>query len=234
MNEFRKGDLIRKHGLPVISKILFVGPPGCGKTLAAELLAKQVSLPLVTVRLDTLVSSYLGETSANLRRIFEFADSTPCVLFLDEFDAVARSRSDENEHGELRRVVNSLLQLIDRFGGKGFLVAATNHEDKLDSAVWRRFDEIIFFDKPGDEEISQLLKMKLKNFPTTFAPPSKASQFLGFSHAEIERVCQNAIKATLLEGKRELSEPLLDYAITLEKTRREVVTRVSHNSIPGE
>lgn len=229
MREFRKGDLLKAHGLPVVSKLLFVGPPGCGKTLTAEVFAKQLGLPMITARFDVLVSSYLGETSSNLRRVFDFARSTPTVLFLDEFDAVARSRSDDSEHGELRRVVNSLLQLIDRHTGAGFIIAATNHEEQLDSAVWRRFDEVVFFDEPKDKEIRATIRLKLKNFPASFDVLKIAPKLKGFTYAEIERVCQNAIKAALLSGNKALSESMLDEAVMIENSRRKVVDRLVRN-----
>lgn len=125
LEEFRRADDVRRHGLPVRSKLLFCGPPGCGKTLCAEVLARELGLPLFVVKLDRLISSYLGETAMNVRKIFEFARKQPCVLLLDEFDALARSRDDAGEHNELRRVVNSLLIFIDRIQPKGFLIAAT-------------------------------------------------------------------------------------------------------------
>lgn len=229
MREYRKGDLLRSHGLPVVSKLLFVGPPGCGKTLSAEVFAKQLGLPMITARFDVLVSSYLGETSSNLRRVFDFARSTPTVLFLDEFDAVARSRSDDSEHGELRRVVNSLLQLIDRHTGSGFIIAATNHEEQLDSAIWRRFDEVVFFDEPSDKEIRATIRLKLKNFPSAFDVTTVAPKLKTYSYAEIERVCQNAVKAALLSGAKMLTEAQLDEAIVIENSRRKVVDRLFHN-----
>src|SRR5580693_9334749 len=126
LREFRRSEEIRRRGLPTRSKLLFCGPPGCGKTLCAEIFAAELGLPLYIVKLDRLISSYLGETATNVRKIFEFARKQPCVLFFDEFDALARARDDGGEHNELRRVVNSLLIFIDRITPKGFLVAATN------------------------------------------------------------------------------------------------------------
>jgi SpoVK/Ycf46/Vps4 family AAA+-type ATPase len=126
IKEYRRADEIRRHGLKVRSKLLFCGPPGCGKTLCAEIFAGELGLPLFVVKLDRLISSYLGETAGNVRKIFEFARRQPCVLFFDEFDALARSRGDNGEHNELRRVVNSLLLFIDHIQPKAFLIAATN------------------------------------------------------------------------------------------------------------
>jgi SpoVK/Ycf46/Vps4 family AAA+-type ATPase len=106
MEEFRGADLLRRHGLEIRSKLLFCGPPGCGKTLTAEVFAHELGLPLVIARLDAIISSFLGETATNIRKVFESAAGQPCVLFLDEFDGLARARADGSEHNELRRVVN--------------------------------------------------------------------------------------------------------------------------------
>jgi SpoVK/Ycf46/Vps4 family AAA+-type ATPase len=126
LDEFRNSDLLRRHGLINRSKILFCGPPGCGKTMSAEVLAKELGLPLYIARIEGIISSFLGETAANIRKLFDGANRHPCVLFLDEFDALARARIVQDEHNELRRVVNSLLMMIDRYRGRGLLIAATN------------------------------------------------------------------------------------------------------------
>src|ERR1700687_5987923 len=144
LNEFRNADLLRRHGLSNRSKLLFCGPPGCGKTMGAEVLAKELGLPLYIARIEGIISSFLGETATNIRRLFDVANRNPCVLFLDEFDALARARIVQDEHNELRRVVNSLLMMIDRYRGRGLLIAATNLEESLDNAIWRRFDDIAF------------------------------------------------------------------------------------------
>lgn len=181
-------------------------PPGCGKTLCAEIFAGELGLPLYIVKLDRLISSYLGETASNVRKIFDFARKHPCVLFLDEFDALARSRADTSEHNELRRVVNSLLIFIDRIEPKGFLVAATNLGQALDSAIWRRFDEVVWFDRPDARMIRHFLRMKFKNVETTFDPLSFSPKLSGFSYAEIERVCVQSIKASIIDRRKTVSE----------------------------
>src|SRR5687768_13509626 len=182
LEEFRHGDRLRRHGLEVRSKLLFCGPPGCGKTITAEAFAFELALPLFVAKLDAVISSFLGETATNLRKVFEAAADQPSVLFLDEFDALARARSDSSEHNELRRVVNSLLQMIDRHKAKGFLIAATNLEESLDSAIWRRFDEVILFDLPKEREIRAFLKLKTKNFPAEFDLETKMAKLLGLSY----------------------------------------------------
>jgi SpoVK/Ycf46/Vps4 family AAA+-type ATPase len=226
MEEFRGADLLRRHGLRTRSKLLFCGPPGCGKTLTAEVFAHELGLPLVVARLDAIISSFLGETATNIRKVFESAADQACVLFLDEFDALARARADGSEHNELRRVVNSLLMLIDRFKGKGFLIAATNLEASLDSAIWRRFDEVIIFDLPSQREIRKLCSLKLKNFPTPFSVADKVSGLRGMSYADIERICDNAIKRSILRKSKELIETEFDFAIREEQRRQEIRARL--------
>jgi len=226
MEEFRGADLLRRHGLRTRSKLLFCGPPGCGKTVTAEVFAHELGLPLVVARLDAIISSFLGETATNVRRVFESAADQACVLFLDEFDALARARADGSEHNELRRVVNSLLMLIDRFKGKGFLIAATNLEASLDSAIWRRFDEVVIFDLPSQREIRRLCSLKLKNFPAAFSVADKVSRLRGLSYADIERICDNAIKRSILRRSKELIEVEFDFAIREEQRRQEIRARL--------
>lgn len=144
-------------GLDFRSTLLLYGPPGCGKTSAAKYLASELDLPLVTARFDTLISSLLGNTAKNIHRIFDFAQKQPCILFLDEFDAIAKARDDSHELGELKRVVNSLLQNIDDFSQTGILIAATNHAQMLDSAVWRRFQTVIELSKPDNDAIMRFV-----------------------------------------------------------------------------
>ena len=222
LEEFRQGDRLRRHGLEVRSKLLFCGPPGCGKTISAEAFAFELALPLFVAKLDTIISSFLGETAANVRKVFEAAADQPSVLFLDEFDALARARTDSSEHNELRRVVNSLLQIIDRHKTRGFLIAATNLEESLDSAIWRRFDEVIFFDLPKDPEIRAFLKLKTKNFPPAFDIDDKVSKLLGYSYADIERVCLNAIKRSIIKDARRISEADFNIAIREEQRRQSI------------
>lgn len=155
------GDFLRK-GIPVPSSLLLYGPPGCGKNTTAEYIARKLKLPIFTVRLDAVISSYLGTTAKNLRLVFEHAARKGAVLFLDEFDALAKMRDDSNEVGELKRIVNSLIQNIDAFP-ELYVIAATNHEHLLDPAIWRRFDVIVQLSLPGLEErlamLSQFIKL---------------------------------------------------------------------------
>ena len=206
VREFRQADRIRRHGLQVRTRLLFCGPPGAGKTLCAEVFAYELGLPLVLVRLDRLISSYLGETATNIRKTFEFARRQPCVLFFDEFDALGRSRKDTDGHGELRRVVNSLLFFIEQIEPRGFLVAATNLGDQLDHAVWRRFDEIVRFNAPDAAMTRKYLLHAFRNVEKVFDPLGYADQLKGFSFAELERVCMHAMKLAVLRGNRPVSD----------------------------
>ncbi|MXO63701.1 AAA family ATPase [Qipengyuania oceanensis] len=227
LREYRRGDEIRRRGLLVRSKLLFCGPPGCGKTLCAEVFAAELGLPLYIVKIDRLISSYLGETATNIRKIFEFARKQPTVLFFDEFDALARARSEDGEHSELRRVVNSLLIFIDRIQPKGFLVAATNFDQSLDSAIWRRFDEVIWFDRPDRRMAARFLRMKFKNVPLQFDPEAHLDGLDGYSYAELERICVQAIKASIIDQRKQVSEKDFLDALADERRRRRRTARIA-------
>jgi hypothetical protein len=226
LNEFHHADTFRRHGLPIRSKLLFCGPSGCGKTITAEVFARELGLPLLIAKLDAVISSFLGETATNLRKLFEAATRQPVVLFLDEFDALARSRTDTSEHNELRRVVNSLLMLIDRYSGRGFLIAASNLEESLDPAIWRRFDEVVLFDLPDERQARQMLKLKTRNFRSNFDIEKKASKLKGLSYADIERICVNAIKRSILKDSKHLLEIDFNIALRDEQRRQEIRLRL--------
>lgn len=227
LREFQHGESIRRRGLPVRSKLLFCGPPGCGKTLCAEVFAGELGLPLYIVKLDRLISSYLGETANNVRKLFEFARTQPCVLFFDEFDALARAREEDGEHNELRRVVNSLLIFIDRIQPKGFVVAATNLDQSLDPAIWRRFDEVVWFDRPDKRMIARFLKMRFKNVIISFDPQAHLEALEGYTYAELERLCLQAIKAAIIDKRKEVREADFGAAIVDERRRKRRTTRIT-------
>ncbi|WP_025772136.1 AAA family ATPase [Thioalkalivibrio sp. HK1] len=213
---------LKSRGLYPADKLLFCGPPGCGKTLMAEVLASELGLPLTVVRIDSVISSYLGETAANLRRVFDFISTTPIVALFDEFDTLAKERADETDHGELKRVVNAFLQMLDGYEGKGVLVAATNHEKILDSAVWRRFDEVLAFEPPNIEQIKRLLQVKLRGFRRAFKTDDTriAGLFKGMAHADVERILRRAAKDMVLSGEDLLSKDHLKMAIRRDDARR--------------
>ena len=220
--ECRNEELLGAHGVRPIAKVLFCGPPGCGKTVAAEALASELCLPLATVRFDAVVSSYLGETAANLRKVFDFARSRPLVLFFDEFDAIGKHRTAFDEHGELKRVVNSFLQLLDSFRSDTLTVAATNHHGLLDPALWRRFDEIVMFPCPNEEEITTLFCRHFRQITVSQSVrlADIAQKLIGFSHADVERVAQDSIKQTLLNVKEQIEPGVLDAAVSRQRERQ--------------
>lgn len=229
LKEFRRSDEILRRGLPVRSKILFCGPPGCGKTLTAEVFSSELGLPLYIVKIDRLISSYLGETASNVRKIFEFARKQPSVLFFDEFDALARARDESGEHNELRRVVNSLLIFIDRIQPKGFLIAATNLDKSLDPAIWRRFDEVIWFDRPDQVMIRRFLRMRFKNVLTAFDPVSRVADLEGHSYAELDRISIQAMKSALIDNRKDVRESDFRAAIADERRRRRGNSRLTQS-----
>jgi SpoVK/Ycf46/Vps4 family AAA+-type ATPase len=153
-----KKDKLLEENIRAYKTLLLYGPPGTGKSQTAKYISAKTNLPLLTFRIEGVISSYLGSTSKNIKNLFDFVKNTPCILFLDEFDAIAKARDDVNELGELKRVVNTLLQNIDDIKGKVPIIAATNHEKILDSAVWRRFDYKLFLGLPGIEQRNLLIK----------------------------------------------------------------------------
>ena len=158
VKEQSKKSEIANAGLEPSDTVLFTGAPGVGKTLAAKWLSNALSLPLYTLNLATVMSSFLGKTGNNIHQVFEFAAKTPCILLLDEFDAIAKRRNDDTEVGELKRLVTVLLQEIDSFSGEGLLIAATNHAELLDPAVSRRFDVKMRFPSPSVEATLSAIK----------------------------------------------------------------------------
>ena len=231
--EYRKSELLRVHGMRPSTKLLFCGPPGCGKTLWSEIIAKELGLPLLYTRFDAIVSSYLGETAANLRKVFDYASSGRWVILFDEFDAIGKARDDSTEHGELKRVVNSFLQLLDGFSAPSLVIAATNHEQLLDPALWRRFDEVLLFPKPSTHEIHSLLSMKLKNFPHTGLDlKAAAARFKGFSHADVEHVCFDAIKAAILNDRDSVDQEIFEQARKQHKKRLAIAKEAGNRGGP--
>ncbi|TXK74691.1 AAA family ATPase [Paenibacillus sp. N3.4] len=184
----------------VPNKIVMFGPPGTGKTLTAFYLAHRLELPLIVVRLDAIIHSHLGETGSNIRKIFEYAKLAPCVLFLDEFDAIARARDSIDEVKEMARVVNTLLQCLDEFQGDSTFIAATNLEEELDHAVWRRFDTRMTYGLPGKAELGLFLAKLIGDSTDDQALIEQATEFLeGCSFADIEQIILKAKRKMIIE-----------------------------------
>lgn len=199
---YKNADKLNDLGIGVSNTLLLYGSPGCGKTKCAYLIAKQLDLPLVIARLDSLISSYLGTTAKNIRNLFEFAQKIPCVLFLDEFDAIAKARDDNNELGELKRVVNSLLQNVDSMSKDSLLLAATNHQQLLDSAVWRRFDYKLEIELPDKEAIGKLISLFTNNMGQLNEKDivELSTLFYGLSGAEIEELITKSIRNAVIHN----------------------------------
>lgn len=224
--EFEQKEILQTYKLNPKTKVLFCGPPGCGKTVTAESIANELQLPLLYTRFDSVISSYLGETATNLRKVFDFAKDGEWVLFFDEFDSIGKSRSIESEHGELKRVVNSFLQLLDNFPRNTMVIAATNYETIIDKALWRRFDEIIYFDMPKKDDIEKFIRLKLRNYShKELNVECHINNLVGLSYADIERICYEAIKKMVLNGLTTINDSLFEKIILKEKDRRELMKK---------
>jgi SpoVK/Ycf46/Vps4 family AAA+-type ATPase len=218
--ESQHSQVLANHGVPERRKLLFWGPPGCGKSTGAEGLAAELGIPLVTVRLDSVISSYLGETASNLRKLMDYAAKGRWLMLFDEFDAIGRLRDDPSEHGEIKRVVNAFLQMLDEYRGPSLLVAATNHEGLLDSALWRRFDDVLEFKRPTVHQIRLLLRKRLTNLPASRPNIDKAASALkGMPHAAVEYAVWDAYRSILLAGEHTITASVLNSAIARTKQR---------------
>ena len=190
-------DELLSEGVYPTRSVIFQGPPGVGKTMSARWLAKSLGLPLFTLDLATVMSSFLGKTGSNVRSVLEHAMAIPCVLLLDEFDAIAKRRDDDRELGELKRLVNVLLQAIDDWPSTSLLVAATNHGELLDPAIWRRFDVEIFFSMPSIDVITEYL---VEYWPDALESGRAAKHFVGMSFSDIDRTLRQAKREKIISS----------------------------------
>ena len=206
LHEQRHLDKLKSHGLRPRQTLLLTGPPGCGKTLTASAIAGELDLPLFIVRLESLMTRYLGETASKLRLIFEAVEKTRAVYLFDEFDSIGIARGSENDVGEMRRVLNSFLVFVENHRGNSVLIAATNHGHLLDRALYRRFDDLIELGMPNAELGERTLRERLAGQKATRLSYAKlAAAAEGLSFAEITRVCEEAIKDMLLHDKKSLT-----------------------------
>ncbi len=215
VNERRQEQELTEVGISPTKSLLFTGAPGVGKTLSARWLAYKLNRPLLILDLSAVMSSFLGRTGNNLRFVLDYAKQFPCVLLLDEFDAIAKRRDDVGELGELKRLVTVLLQEIDDYPASGLLVAATNHSELLDPAAWRRFDMILQFPLPTEEQIQESITNYLNEFNDTIS--KELTELLAIvlaesSFSEIERVVLTAKRESILR-KRAIRDCLLDLSI---------------------
>ncbi|MEQ8362037.1 MAG: ATP-binding protein, partial [Cyclobacteriaceae bacterium] len=192
--EYAAKERLAHHGLNYRRKVLIYGAPGCGKSMSAERIAWNLGLPFFKVRFDVMISSFLGETASNLTRLFEGLEGYPCVLLFDEFDIVGKTRTGSQDVGEMHRVVNILLTLLEDYNSNGILIATTNIENVLDEALFRRFDDIIEMPKPTKDEILALVKLNLSSMEKSnnIHWEEVAERLVGFSAALVVKIARDA------------------------------------------
>ena len=206
IHEYRQQAKLKSHGLSHRRKILLIGSPGTGKTMTASVLAHELNIPLNTIQVDRLVTKFMGETSAKLRQIFDLMQKECGVYLFDEFDAIGGERSMENDVGEMRRVLNAFLQFIEQDTSDSIIIAATNNSKLLDKALYRRFDDVLYYQKPEQEERKKLINNVLGTFLTNrFGWKSVIATSDKLSHSEIVLACTDAIKKSILTNKKKVS-----------------------------
>lgn len=220
IEENRSRGRLERFGVEPRRRLLFHGVPGCGKTLAAAVLAGEMGLPLMTVRFDALFSRFLGATAVQLRGIFAEMPRRPGVYLFDEFDSVAKARGDAQDVGEMNRVVTAFLQLLDADRSASILVAATNHVELLDRAVFRRFDVIVPFDKPNAGQLVDLFQLRLSALGLSRAEADHlATRAEGWSFADVVRACDDAVRTMALAGRDRVSESDVSEALNALSSR---------------
>ena len=219
LREQRQQDQLHDFGFRPLHSLLLVGPPGVGKTLSASVLAGELRLPLFLIRLETLITKFMGETAAKLRLIFDAVEETRGVYLFDEVDALAGDRSTTNDVGEIRRVLSSFLQFLEHDSSASLIVAASNHPQLLDRAVFRRFDSVIEYPPPTPEIARDVIRIRLAVLDTRglgWKSVDKAAE--GLSHAELAMACDQAAKETILSNRKRITTATLVSA--LEERRK--------------
>lgn len=217
INEFINKNKLFTHNLENRRKILFSGHPGTGKTMTASIIANELHLPIYVVMMDKIVTKYMGETSAKLRQIFDYIEDVPAVYLFDEFDAIGGQRGKDNDVGEMRRVLNSFLQFIERDHSDSLIIAATNNLELLDQALFRRFDDVIHYQLPSDNEKVQLLKNRLNGNLSQSDLKIILPELDSLSHAEINQACLDAIKESII-GDTKVTNSLIIKTIRERKS----------------
>ena len=219
-NEYLARERLLHHGLKPRRKILLYGVSGCGKSMTAERVAFDLGLPFYKVRFDTIISSYLGESASNLQKLFESIESYPCVLLLDEFDIIGKQRNlKNNDVGEIHRIVNILLGLLEEYDGQGILIATTNIESSLDNALFRRFDDFIELPRPSEKEIIRLLENSFSALKLLDDVVLKeyAKKLEGMSSAIVVKIAQDAAKRSVINANDKISKVDLDESFAENK-----------------
>ena len=214
--EYLARERLAHHGLKPRKKILFYGSSGCGKSMGAERIAWELGLPYYKVRFDSIISSYLGESATNLQNLFKSIEDYPCVLLLDEFDIIGKQRdSSSNDVGEIHRIVNILLGLLEEYNGEGILIATTNLEGSLDKALFRRFDDFIELPKPSEKEIVDLLVVCFSalKLNSNINLKGYSKKMLGMSYAIIVKIANDAAKKAIINLNSEISSEDLNSAL---------------------
>ena len=213
------------HGFKPENKILFCGPPGTGKTLSARIISSEIGYPFAYVHFDSIVSSLLGQTATNLRKIFDFIEMGKFVVLFDEFDIVGKKRDDPHEHGEIKRVVNNFMQMLDRYDGASIILAATNHQHLLDKAIWRRFNDVIYFDLPDGPRRQQLFTkyLRVMRREAGVNPDGLAEITSGYSAADIAQTCERALKRSILDDSRLILQDHITWAIGEQRRRMKAI-----------
>jgi SpoVK/Ycf46/Vps4 family AAA+-type ATPase len=200
--EQRQQTKLLESGLRPRRKILLVGPPGSGKTMTAAALAGELHLPLSTILLEGVITKYMGETASKLRLVFDAMTSTDCVYFFDEFDAIGAKRNQTNDVGEIRRVLNTFLQLLEKDDSRGLIIAATNHPELLDRALFRRFDDVLEYELPEDDVLRGILRARLSTSVSDDIDwDAVVEKSRGLSQADISRAATDALKHVLLNDR---------------------------------
>lgn len=207
LSEQQKFDQLLQHNLEPRRKLMLVGPPGCGKTMTAKAIAGDLEIPLFIIRLDGLISRYMGESISKLKLIFDSMYQHRAVYLFDEFDSIGSNRSYGNEVGEIKRVLNSFLMNIEKDKSNSLLIAATNIPESLDKALFRRFDDIIQYPLPNDKEIAQLITIQLKGYSIEKGKSINAiaKEAVGLSFADISNACKDAIKEMIVHNSKNVS-----------------------------
>jgi SpoVK/Ycf46/Vps4 family AAA+-type ATPase len=229
VEEHQRADLLGSYGIAPRHRLLFAGPPGNGKTTLAEAVATELMYPLIVVRYENVIGSYLGETASRLQKVFEVARSRKCVIFLDEFETLGKERGDTRETGEIKRVVSSLLLQIDRLPSHTVVITASNHPELLDRAVWRRFQVKVQLSAPTKEQVIQFIKSFEERTGFRFKMPYNmwADKLSGISYSEIEELCTDVLRRCVLGHTQDNPKEIIksriknmENSFTLDKQKR--------------